>query len=334
MLIEFTEDVSKSKWKKIVSSSEHSYFTHTPQWAKILEATYGFRTATRLYNIDDNEVLLPLMEQKTLYGLKDYYSMPFGVYGGVISSSKLSSETLHDLLKSTAKGRCLSLYLCPPPFFTPLIRESPTISLTDPEWNYTHVLLLEKGFAHIWNEKFKKKPKQQVRQAERHSVEVIDASSLEDVRKYYEVYVDSTKRWGYTQPPYPVALFENTWKFGRPHVKFRLAVIEDMVIGGRIDFCYGKNVVGWMNARLKDYGKYRPMHLLIKDAIEEACNSGYKCFDFGPSGHLSGVLKFKESFGAERVELKRYSIVSNLARIATSISREKKRFLDLMQREK
>jgi len=49
--IEYTENVSEQKWNKIVRNSENSYFFHTPAWAKILEETYGYRIATRLYEV-------------------------------------------------------------------------------------------------------------------------------------------------------------------------------------------------------------------------------------------------------------------------------------------
>ena len=64
MDIEYTEKIPESKWEEIIRNSENSYFFHIPAWAKILVETYGYRIATRLYEIDDKEILVPMMKYK------------------------------------------------------------------------------------------------------------------------------------------------------------------------------------------------------------------------------------------------------------------------------
>jgi hypothetical protein len=318
MNIEYTEKISESKWEEIIRKSENSYFFHSPTWAKILEETYGYRIATRLYEIEGTGVLIPMMESKNGFS---YISMPLG-YGGIFSLSDIASETLSKILKDIVGGRHLLFSLSLPPFFNFSIQEDLTIRKVNSEWNYTHMLSLEKGFEYLWKNKFNKKNRNVIRKAEKSSIEISKRYSLEDFRKYYELYAEeSSKKWGLKKPPYPLKLYENLCKFGLSHVQLRLAIKDDIVIAGLINFYYGKNVFYWGSAFLEEYGIYCPTNLLLKDSIEEACKEGYQYYNFGASGNLEGVRKFKESFGAERVELKRYRVLSRLGRLASKLLR-------------
>lgn len=339
MNLDYTEDVSKSHWDAIVRNDDDSYFFHSPTWAKILEKTYGYRTATRLYDIDGTEVLIPMMEAKK-NGLKSYRSVPFG-YGGIFSSSSLPVDVLQALLNNIVGGRCLSFDLLLPPFSNLSIPKSPSIREVHSEWNYTHVLSLEEGFEHIWKKKLKKHTRNQVRKAERCGVEVLEARSLEDVRAYYEMHEDATKRyyemhedaikrWQIKKSLYPLTLFENMYRFGQPYVKLQLAVVEGKAIAGIVPLRFGKTVFSYAPTFLKEFANYCPNTLLYKNAIEEACNDGYKYFDAGSSGNLEGVRRFKEHLGLEQVEVRRYLTLSRVLRTTRLSPRNVQNLLFIM----
>ncbi|MGZ7160796.1 MAG: hypothetical protein ACXVHR_10015, partial [Methanobacterium sp.] len=59
--MEYTE-VSDKEWEEIILKFDNSYFYHSPLWAKIIEETYNHRSATRLYNINGKEILVPMLE--------------------------------------------------------------------------------------------------------------------------------------------------------------------------------------------------------------------------------------------------------------------------------
>jgi hypothetical protein len=319
MNIEYIENVSEQKWDETVRNSENSYFFHTPAWAKILEETYGYRIATRLYEIEGNNVLIPMMEGKK-YGFQFYNSMPYG-YGDVFSTSDISPGTLEKILKDIVGGKHLFFELSLPPYSNFTILEDSSTRQVDSEWNYTHVLSLEKGFEYLWVNKFKNNARKAIRKAEKRGVEVFNEYSSRHIREYYKLYVESSKRWGYKKPPHSLELYENLCKFGSPHVRFKLAIKDGIVIAGLVNLNYGKNVFGLANVYLKGYERYNPINLLIKDSIEEACDEGYKYFNFGASGNLEGVRKFKEGFGAERMDIKSYKVLSRWGKVAITLLR-------------
>ncbi|MCZ7396168.1 MAG: GNAT family N-acetyltransferase [Candidatus Methanoperedens sp.] len=317
MDFEYDEKVSTSKWEEIIRNSENSYFFHTPAWAKILEETYSYRIATRLYEIDGNEVLIPMMEDKK-YGFYHYNSIPLG-YGGIFSLSDISSETLQKILKNIVDWRHLSFNLSLPPFSNFSVPEDSLIKQVNSEWNYTHMLSLENGFEYIWKNKFEKNTRTAIRKADRSGFEILDCNSLDEVREFYKLYIESSIRWGYKKPPLPIKLYENIYKFGRPHVRIKLAFKDDNLIAGWGDHYYGKNVFAFLSVYSQGYERYNPVNLLVKDSIEQACNEGHKYYNFGASGNLEGVQKFKESFGAEKEKLKNYRVLSRLGKFADMI---------------
>lgn len=322
MIIEYIETVSINKWEEIVRNSENGYFFHSPFWAKILEKTYGLHNATRLYKIEGNEVLIPMMKIKNILGIYD--SMPIG-YGGIFPVSNISSENIQKLLKNIIGKRELFLTMSLPPFYSISLPEDSTIRKLNSEWNYTHVLSLEKGFDYIWEKKFKKNTRTVIRKAERSGIEILDGNSIENFRECYKLYSESSKRWGYKQPQYPLKLYENMYKFGFPHTRLRLAVKDNCLIAGWGDCSFGTNVSAKISTYKSGYEKYSPIDLLIKDSIEKACSDGYKYYDFGASGNLEGVRKFKESFGAERVNIEKYRIMSPIGNFADILLRKYRR---------
>jgi len=80
----------------------------------------------------------------------------------------------------------------------------------------------------------------------------------------------------------------------------------------------------YLSAFLPEYGTFNPTRLLDNELIEQACREGYKYVNFGPSGNLEHIRKYKEGFGPEKVEINRYKIYSNLGKILNKINQLKK----------
>jgi len=314
---------SDSEWEDLISSCENCYFFHTPAWAKVLEGTYGFKIATRLYEVSGTRILVPLM-RKRKFGFNFYISMPMG-YGGVFSTSSLTNDVYGRIFKHIIGGRNVSLRISLPPFSDILPRHNLGVRLLKMEGdNYTHILPLEGGFDHIWNHKFEVHTRTAVRKAEKNDIKIVNENSLENFRAYYILLSDSSKKWGYKEPFYPFKLFESLYKYAFDYVQLRLAVKEDVVIAALLSFAYGSNVFYWGSAVVEEYKALNSINLLLKDAIEDACDQGYKYFNFGASGGLDGVSRFKDSFGAEKIEINQYLMLSRLSQVALTALNLKK----------
>ncbi|MGZ7209603.1 MAG: peptidoglycan bridge formation glycyltransferase FemA/FemB family protein, partial [Methanobacterium sp.] len=222
--------VSDKEWEEIILKSDDSSFHNSPLWAKIMEKTYDYRTATRLYELEGKEILIPMMEfNLDKYGLKTFVSMPGNNDGGIFSESKITTDDFKAIANDIVGGRNLRLII------NLLSRESfPQLKEEwkfKDEWSYTHILNLEgKTFEDIWKKKFKKNTRRAIRKAIKNNIEIRTADSLNDFKTFYDIYTQASKKWGLETPPEPFKLLENVYKYGSDHVELSLATKDDKII--------------------------------------------------------------------------------------------------------
>jgi len=80
-----------------------------------------------------------------------------------------------------------------------------------------------------------------------------------------------------------------------------IAEHEGRIIAGALVFYWNAIAVYWHGASLQDSFACYPNNLLHMAIMEDAAQGGYRYYDFGASGAQQGVVKFKESFGAEQL---------------------------------
>jgi hypothetical protein len=82
---------------RIILKSDNTCFFHSPSWANIMEKTWDFRTATRLYYINGKRILIPMMEANR-HGFKTFSSMPGNFeHGGLFSESEITNDDFKSL---------------------------------------------------------------------------------------------------------------------------------------------------------------------------------------------------------------------------------------------
>ena len=312
MVFDYTDSVSPGVWRSFLNGGEGIYFFHTPEWAKVMEGAFGYRVATRLYHTPEGDVLVPMMESRR-FGFSVYQSVPHG-YGGILSPSSLSAGVLTDLVGSMVGGRHLLLDLALPPGVALQRERSPGVTKTLSEWNYTHILRLDDPGSAV-EQRYNRHARRDIGIAERNHVEIVRDDSLAQFQRYYALYEQRAREWGYPEPPYPRKVYDLLYRYGRPYVRVRLAEMYGEVIGGLVTFEYADTVFAWSNAAPAASRPFCPVHLLLHDALRSAQEEGYSLVNFGGSGNLLGVRKFKESFGAVQVDLETYRITSRLASV-------------------
>ncbi|MGZ7096737.1 MAG: GNAT family N-acetyltransferase, partial [Methanobacterium sp.] len=305
---------------EIILKSDNSSFLHSPIWAKIMEKTYNYRTATRLYELEGKEILIPMMELNlSKYGLKTFASMPgTNDQGGIFSKSEITRDDFKAIVNDIVGGKNLSLYMNLSLYgLSSNIKEEWRVK---DEFNYVQFLNLEeKTFEDIWN-KYKGYTRRAIRKAKKSGVEVRDATSLDEFKTFYDIYAQASKKWGFETPLFPFKLLENLYKYGSDHIKVSLAIKDDKIIAGNLFFTYSKTMYGYMGAFLREYGTFQPTSLLYNEVIEYAFREGYKYVNFGPSGNLKHIRRFKDGFGAEKADVDRCVIHSTLAKIMNKIN--------------
>lgn len=153
------------------------------------------------------------------------------------------------------------------------------------------------------------KPSRQraVRQArENDAVEFDVGDSVDDLREYYDLYLESMR--GHGSPPHSFEFFETLWDrlYEDGHLRLGLVREEGSLINGVIDLAAGTTVV--QKGVVSDYER-RDLNggsLVSWRSLKWASDQGYETYDFGRTREGSGVYMFKKSFGGEKVWLDDY----------------------------
>ena len=264
---------------------------------------------------DGTEAVLPLSVQIGQRGIvRKYVSSPAGTFGGWISNDELSirhAVLLADYL--TKRPGSVFWRLNP---YDHLVFKASVRTTRDDE---TQALNLADGFDAAckgWT----KGHGSAARKARREGVMVRQASTLDDWCAYYRAYEDSLRRWGEkVSAKYSWEIFREMCRLKSPYIKLWLAHYQEKVIAGALCFYAARHVVYWHGAALESYFHLRPVHLLMYEAIKDACEKGRCWFDFNPSGGHEGVKSFKKSFGAQELPCPYVQTTSAIERMATGL---------------
>jgi len=287
---------SVDEWNDVWNACDYATYFHSLEWANVWQ-TYSkgkIRPEPLMVDFSDgNRVILPLSAKHACRGVPaEYHFSPGGTYGGWISSGQLTKD--HALqLSSLIFGNCKRLVWRFNPY-DQLVAESVKHDVTQ---EVTDVLDLTDGFDPIFKS-WSKGHKSAANKARREGVTVREASVAQDWREYFEIYEDSLRRWGEkASSKYSWSLFEDLQRRKSTNIKLWLSYYDEQVVSGLLCFYAKNHVVYWHGASLEKYFALRPVHLGIHEVVRRACESGYRWFDFNPSGDHEGVRNFKKGFG-------------------------------------
>jgi len=294
--------VEDSFWLDVAGRSPHATFFHTPYWRDLaLHCTPGYTDASIGAKLSDGtRVVLPLLETgRSAKGLFRRLLSTFGgCYGGLIAETALPAARAAEVYRALLRRlRVDSLQLTGNPLDhaegLPVGFEATAYS--------THLLPLEPEWERV-RERFSRGNRASINRGRRAGVTTRVASCLEEYRAYFSVYEQSLQRWGAEATSrYPWALFEAGHDLGRrlaQHMRLWIAESDGRVVAGAWVFYWNRHAVYWHGATDVSFSASRPSNVLHADIIKDACERGYRCYDFNPSGGHEGVARFKRSFGS------------------------------------
>jgi len=278
-------------WEEIIKNCEHATFFHSPIWTKVLEKTYPhYSNATVSFTFNTgNRAIFPLVAEQSkgiLFKKAKHKSMALGVYGGMLAERRLAPEETGSIFE----------YLTSIDIKDLKVVENPLENYDFPEnfvakSLFTHIVSLNADFEQL-RKRFSRGQKSNIKQAEKKGITVRLANSLEDYEQYYTIYQETIKRWGES--------------VGSQDIKLWLAEKQRKIVAGVLTLYSNYTILYWHGCSLKEYFDHYPNNLLHMEIIKDGCIKGYKSYDLNPSGGHQGVVKFKESFSARRVDFKTY----------------------------
>jgi lipid II:glycine glycyltransferase (peptidoglycan interpeptide bridge formation enzyme) len=297
---------SQSFWEEVVENSQNATFFHSPVWMRILEKTYGhFENATIGFTFNSsNRAIFPLVAEHSrgmLFKKIKHKSMPFGVYGGIVAEKRLHQEEIDTLFEYLTSISISTMKIVENPF------EQYTIPHTFIEKPmFTHFVTLHSDFEQLMK-CISRGRIRNIKDAQKKGVTIRLASSIEDYENYYYHYQKRQDQWGEEAGiSYPWELFLNFFEFQKQGIKLWLAEKNGTIIAGIIALYYNHTILLWHGYTLQDYLDCYPSSLLHLAMLKDGCENGYKIYDLNPSVERPGVIQFKESLSAKRLDFKAY----------------------------
>ena len=297
---------SQSFWEEVIKNSQNATFFHSPVWMRILEKTYGhFKNATKgfIFN-SSNRAIFPLVAEHSrgmLFKKTKHKSMPFGVYGGVVAEKKLHQEEVDALFEYLTSISITNMKIVENPF------EQYTLPRAFIEKSMvTHFITLPSDFEQLMKSISRGRIRN-IKTAQKKGVTIRLASSIEDYENYYYHYQKRQDQWGEEAAlSYPWELFLNFFECQQQGIKLWLAEKKGNIIAGIIAFYYNHTILLWHGYTLPEYLDCYPSSLLHLAMLKDGCENGYTIYDLNPSIGRPGVVQFKESLSAKRLDFKAY----------------------------
>lgn len=286
-----------AEWDAAWSGCDFATFFQSREWMTMWCSLdrHGLWLDPQLLTFSDGtQATLPLCSRSMHKGLVRAHCVSAGgAYGGWLSAAVLGAEHAACLTRHVLHLGNVEWLTNP---FDPSVLADGTIS---GKRDATDALALHGGIDAVVK-RWTKGHRSAVPKAIRAGVAVRQAESIDDWRKYYELYRHSVQRWGESATSdHPLELFEALCKLESRNVVLWLATLDREIVAGAVCLYASKQVSYWHGAALEAHFHMRPVNLLLHAAITDACARGKDWFDFGLSGGHEGVRAFKKSFGAE-----------------------------------
>ena len=260
----------------------------SPEVAATLSRQTGYPLKTVAARLGAGNFFFTVFERKLFGKFQVGFSLPFGLYGCPLNPVAPSYHLMNQLRESP------SPLVFQNPFLEESLNKSSLLKLVSCS---THLIkLMGRSFSDIESAHFNSDLRYSIRRAKRSGLELRSGNDLKIIEEFYELFALSSLRWGQRTPKYPRSFFQGLE--GAAWVTFHLAYLEKVPVSGVVIARLGGQDLYWFGAMDKKHTRLCAGHLLIAKALEEATLRGASWFNFGASGKLHSVRKFKESFGA------------------------------------
>jgi hypothetical protein len=307
------------RWRPFVAAHPNGTAYHHPLWLEALEKEYGQRIVTLACESGDGQLraLLPLIYTKGLpfriggqSAARRLSSLPRTPIGGPLSIDRLASAVvLRAAIKLVRQDPGTRLQLKTHEVGLDELADSLACTF----WRHTYVLDLPNRPEDLrfGNPRNRNRIRWAVNKAAKHGVRVRPAETADDLKAWYEIYLDTMRR--NVVPPRPYRFFEALWGPMRSGGLMQLLLAEQVwekgkrLLAGSIFLMFGRTVCYAFNGAQPEDFSLRPNDAIQWHAIHDACKAGFRLFDFGevPEGNTH-LAEFKSKWGAEPKQLLRY----------------------------
>ncbi len=315
------KSVTIQEWQEFVESLPAHSFFQLPIFAQLFEKTYPeCEIATKLFVFDDGvEVLLPLVKIVHKFGFESLESLPLGGYSGFLWNKRPSEAQIKQILGHLLTKRVLALEIFPKPWDSEngQLLES---SRLEKKPSFTHILKLDKPEV-LWKN-LTHECRKNIQRAQKENLKLVEGQIDDLSSSYYPMYTELLGRWSVLRSRIiPLEFFQNLMRIKGEKVRLFYVEKEAQKIAGVIVVYGTRESVQWHTVSSYQYQNLRPNNFWEWELIKHAYEQGCEIHNFGSSVGEPGVQRFKESFGAEKLDYYYFVYESPLLKFYNKIKR-------------
>lgn len=279
------------RWDKYVMSHPSSTIFHKTGWMKVVEKTFGHKPIY-LFAEEERRLrgILPIFLIRSLLFGKFMVSIPYAVYGGVLSDNNEAKGLLIDEAKRVANENGVR-YL----EFRNRDRCNQNLPSNDIYATFSMELPLSTKDC---IKKLRKKARTEARGGEKYGLEDFFSRNIEE---FYRLFCLTARRLG--APVYPISLFKNIMdEFPEEAVVHYIRFNKKTVLGDLL-FLFEDTIMPYYRGADHNFYIYKINTFSILKLMEYGCEKGFRYFDLGRSRKGAGAYDFKRHLGFKPTSL-------------------------------
>lgn len=289
--------LARAEWERWCTSAVDLPVTCHPGWADALARVPSWEAAAIPFHVEspDGEALAVGYPRRRK-GIDDLTMSPLGLNAAFHSRSEAGRSSLLAGFIRAQQMRWRSVALVQP-FYLPATEpgeDAPDVF----DGGTTHILELSSSYDTLFERRFKGATRTCIRRAESVGVRVERALGPEAVSGYYRMHRELADSMGGYAEVYPEAVFHALLN-NCDRAELLIATLDNRTVGGAIFLDDGPTTFYWHAAADRTYARAQPAYAILSRAISDAIERGKGWFNFGSSGGIQSLVRFKESWGTE-----------------------------------
>ena len=286
--------ISKEKWNAFINNNIETTFYHQYEWIEVVTRTYKYKPYL-ISAIDNGQVVgvMPiLISPRFLFGRRAY-SIPFGSYGGPISTDEMVKENLIKYAINDINTRFFEIR-SKQPFNAHFVKHNKL--MLNSQYNTSILPLVDTPEAMLASMKTDKR--RNIRRVEKSN---LDYKWVRDSKNFYKLYSRNMHVLG--SPTHSKKFYDAILEYFPDKSRILEVYHKDECIYGAFYLLHKTNMINSWSSTLPEYRSLNPTDYGIWMAILWGIKNRYTTYDFGRSQIESGNLEFKRRWNATQQPL-------------------------------
>jgi len=287
MIVQEGDAVNATEWNEFVRAQPDGTFFHLAEWGTAIQRAFG-HPVYYLVARDGQEIkgVLPLGRVRSRLFGDTLISVPFGVYGGILSAEELAREKLTQAAQDLAARLgvdCLELR---------------NRARMHDDWPHKDLYVtFRREMDPDPESNLKRIPRRQRAMVRRGIKAGLTSVIEENTDHFYPMYAESVRNLG--TPVFSRKLFDTLRETFPDECQVLTVFNEGRPVTSVMSFFFRNEVLPYYGGGTAEARSVAANDFMYWELMRRACDRGIRLFDYGRSKRETGSYRFKKHWGFE-----------------------------------